>query len=30
MYTNLFVSSQMSEEIIAHPLVAGVNLTGSE
>jgi len=30
VYTNLFVSSSMSEEIISHPYIAGVNLTGSE
>ncbi len=30
VYTNLFVPSSMSEAIIAHPYIRGVNLTGSE
>ena len=30
VYTNIFISSSQSEQIIAHPAVAGVNLTGGE
>lgn len=30
IYQNLFISSSQSEYILAHPLVRGVNLTGSE
>lgn len=30
VYTNIFVSSRMSEHIISHAKIAGVNLTGSE
>ena len=30
VYTNVFVSSRLSEHIIANPLIRGINLTGSE
>jgi succinate-semialdehyde dehydrogenase/glutarate-semialdehyde dehydrogenase len=30
IYTNIFISGSQSEHIIAHPAIAGVNITASE
>ncbi len=30
IYTNIYIESSQSEHILAHPYIAGVNLTGSE